>query len=89
MEAKNKLKSKDTDTDDLTASLTRIIEGEGTAADTARLLASPAGQKAIQNAGNITDAASELLETTTENKDKRGDRNNKPNDGFSEVTITN
>ena len=89
LEAKNKLKSKDTDTDDLTASLTRIIEGEGTAADTARLLASPAGQKAIQNAGNITDAASELLETTTENKDKRGDRNNKPNDGFSEVTITN
>ena len=89
LEAKNKLKSKDTDTDDLTASLTRIIEGEGTAADTARLLASPAGQKAIQNAGNITDAASELLETTTEDKGKRGDRKNKPNDGFGEVTTTN
>jgi len=88
LEAKIKLKGKDTDTDRLTASLTRIIEGEGTAADTARLLASPAGQKAIQNAGNLTDAASELLEETTKNKGKRGDRKNKPNDGFGEMTTT-
>jgi hypothetical protein len=88
LEAKNKLKGKDTDTDRLTASLTRIIEGEGTAEDTARLLASPAGQKAIQNTGNLTDAASELLEETTKNKGKRGDRNKKPNDGFGEMTTT-
>ncbi len=89
LEAKNKLKSKDTDTDDLTAALTRIIEGKGTAEDTARLLASSAGQTAITNAGNLPDAAKEILGTMTENKTKRGDRKNKPNDGFGEMTTTN
>jgi len=54
-----------TDTELLTNSLQRIIAGQGTAEDRARLLASSAGQSAIKDAGSIEDAAKELLGDTS------------------------